>query len=583
MKKIFILLSLVAMISYTNELNLHLTNTTHKSVNADSAKLFVTLKVKDRNLKKASESIKNKSKLFTNEIQNSNLATVNIADYNYSKNNVVTKNKEVKYKTSIVFASNEMSKFADSSYVTTKNNKNVYNLVFSEISENIVSNLEKIYKRVSKVSNHLSFVSAKTIQIDDNVTEKEYTISQTFLIDLSNIKNISKVVSIAKKYEMEVDNPDFYVKNIEYNTLDEINKSKNIAKIISKKLGYNLKDEYILNFIKSSNNSNYIRQDYKSKPMNLSIEKMETDIQSPNMEETITSSTSFKAYNDSKLNLKNNITLEINASVEAKDKLAKISISVDDDKKVSKLKSILNKIGILHKLSTKTYYSSSVEKEIPVYNKEQYISFMVNLLNIDKNNFRYILNKYPDINGNKIEIKADTYEKAMQIFKNIETDLKKHGVAVNVDSYENISKEILVSNKKVKENILNHNLEIETQDLKNTGLIISICQELGINISHITFEADKEQLEESLYTKAIEKFKDEIKSFGKYEVQSIVQDNVDNDYSYEYYPNMNNNKKELPKISDEKIIENAITNYIYVPNRTLKIYKNLTIKAKVEK
>lgn len=585
MKKIMIVLALMSIMSYANELEIRITNTTYSTKKVDTASFEAVLRLEDTNLKKLTDFSKQKANEFIKKIISTNLATASLLDYSYSKvvedNNKLKKN--LKIETTVTFMSNKMSKLANSSYKRKYNGRDVYHLVFTETGKSSLENLEKINKKIKNIKEDLIYVDSQNREYFEREKQQKYVVVQTFNIEVKDIKNISKVIDLAKNYDMKIDSPNFYIKNSEYDIKEEVSKAREFAELIASNLDYKLTDKYVLKNIYMNKNKPYRHDTYYNSRKYMALEA-KTSIETPTEDQSVRARVNFYAKNDSNKKLNNEIMIYVTSNIETSDSTAKIHISINDDKKIAKLKSVLKKAGIKPEISTKNYYTQIVEKDVPILKKDEYISFMINFTNVNKDNFIYLVRKYPNLNEGKIEIKAKTYENATKEYNKIANELKKYNISASIDSYKNISNDIVVGNKKVKETKVHHDLYIKTDDINDVGLITSICQELGINIPYISFEQDRNKLEKELYIQAINAAKKNLKEFGQYEITAITTSDTNNDYKYVYYPNLyfDNNKMSV-NMSDDEILENSIANYVDVPSRTIEISKTLEIEAKVEK
>ena len=585
MKKIMIVLALMSIMSYANELEIRITNTTYSTKKVDTASFEAVLRLEDTNLKKLTDFSKQKANEFIKKITSTNLATASLLDYSYSKvvedNNKLKKN--LKIETTVTFMSDKMSKLANSSYKRKYNGRDVYHLVFTETGKSSLENLEKINKKIKNIKEDLIYVDSQNREYFEKEKQQKYVVVQTFNIEVKDINNISKVIDLSKKYDMKIDSPNFYIKNSEYDIKEEVLKAREFAELIASNLDYKLTDKYVLKNIYMNKNKPYRHDTYYNSRKYMAFEA-KTSIETPTEDQSVRARVNFYAKNDSNKKLNNEIMIYATSNIETSDSTAKIHISINDDKKIAKLKSVLKKAGIKPEISTKNYYTQIVEKDVPILKKDEYISFMINFTNVNKDNFIYLVRKYPNLNEGKIEIKAKTYENATKEYNKIANELKKYNISASIDSYKNISNDIVVGNKKVKETKVHHDLYIKTDDINDVGLITSICQELGINIPYISFEQDRNKLEKELYIQAINAAKKNLKEFGQYEITAITTSDTNNDYKYVYYPNLyfDNNKISV-NMSDDEILENSIANYVDVPSRTIEISKTLEIEAKVEK
>ena len=92
------------------------------------------------------------------------------------------------------------------------------------ILENTNENLEKINKKIKNIKEDLIYVDSKNREYFEREKQQKYVVVQTFNIEVKDIKNISKVIDLAKKYDMKIDSPNFYIKNSEYDIKEEVSK-----------------------------------------------------------------------------------------------------------------------------------------------------------------------------------------------------------------------------------------------------------------------------------------------------------------------------------------------------------------------
>ena len=160
-----------------------------------------------------------------------------------------------------------------------------------------------------------------------------------------------------------------------------------------------------------------------------------------------------------------------------------------------------------------------------------------------------------------------------------------------ISGYDNkeINLEKHVSNRKNIQ-IVSHEIEVETRDLKNLGNIISVANELGIGTNgNIEYDIDnKQQLENELYENA---YKEALKKaqviLGKTDLNlknpvtitdksyGVIQPYTD--YNYNYYRNADYNTEQLKK-SDKEIIDSSARRNIVISPKKLNISKTVYIE-----
>ena len=188
------------------------------------------------------------------------------------------------------------------------------------------------------------------------------------------------------------------------------------------------------------------------------------------------------------------------------------------------------------------------------------------------------------------------YQNAMSKFNNIQQKLSKAGIPANtvkISGYDNkeISLEKRTSNKKNIQ-VVSHQIEVETRDLKNLGNIINVASALGIGTTgQIEYDIDnKQQLENELYENA---YKEALKKaqviLGKTDLNlknpvtitdksyGIIQPYYD--YNYNYYNEANHatNVVQLKK-SDRELLDESSRRNIVISPKKLNISKTVYIE-----
>ena len=227
------------------------------------------------------------------------------------------------------------------------------------------------------------------------------------------------------------------------------------------------------------------------------------------------------------------------------------------------------------------------------------IDTLKNLMNVLANEKIYSMNRSK--NGTYIfTIEAQNatnkqaYQNAMSKFSEIQQKLNRAGIpsnTVKIVGYDNkeISLEKQTSNKKNIQ-IVSHEIEVETRDLKNLGNIISVANALGIGTNgNIEYDIDnKQQLENELYENA---YKEALKKaqviLGKTDLNlknpvTITDKSIGviqpyTDYNYNYYRNAEYSTKELKK-SDREILDESTKRNIVISPKKLNISKTVYIE-----
>ena len=188
------------------------------------------------------------------------------------------------------------------------------------------------------------------------------------------------------------------------------------------------------------------------------------------------------------------------------------------------------------------------------------------------------------------------YQNAMSKFNNIQQKLSKAGIPANtvkISGYDNkeISLEKRTSNKKNIQ-VVSHQIEVETRDLKNLGNIINVASALGIGTTgQIEYDIDnKQQLENELYENA---YKEALKKaqviLGKTDLNlknpvtitdksyGIIQPYYDYNYNYYNEANYATNVVQLKKNDRELLDESSRRNIVISPKK-LNISKTVYIE-----
>ena len=191
------------------------------------------------------------------------------------------------------------------------------------------------------------------------------------------------------------------------------------------------------------------------------------------------------------------------------------------------------------------------------------------------------------------------YQNAMSKFNNIQQKLSKAGIPANtvkISGYDNkeISLEKRTNNKKNIQ-VVSHQIEVETRDLKNLGNIINVASALGIGTTgQIEYDIDnKQQLENELYENA---YKEALKKaqviLGKTDLNlknpvtitdksyGIIQPYYDYNYNYYNEANYATNVVQLKK-SDRELLDESSRRNIVISPKKLNISKTVYIEFEI--
>ena len=194
----------------------------------------------------------------------------------------------------------------------------------------------------------------------------------------------------------------------------------------------------------------------------------------------------------------------------------------------------------------------------------------------------------------------EAYQNAMSKFNEIQQKLNKAGIPagiIKIAGYDNkeINLEKQTNNRKNIQ-IVSHEIEIETRDLKNLGNILNVANTLGIGTTgQIEYDIDnKQQLENELYENA---YKEALKKaqviLGKTDLNlknpvtitdksyGVIQPYTDYNYSYYSHANYETNLVQLKKSDKELLDESARRNIVISPKK-LNISKTVYIEFEMD-
>ena len=186
------------------------------------------------------------------------------------------------------------------------------------------------------------------------------------------------------------------------------------------------------------------------------------------------------------------------------------------------------------------------------------------------------------------------YQNAMARFNDIQQKLGRAGIPANtvkISGYDN--KEISLEKRTSKRKdiqVVSHDIEVETRDLKNLGNIISVANALGIGTNgSIEYDIDnKQQLENELYENA---YKEALKKaqviLGKTDLNLknpvTITDKSNGvihpyrDYNYSYNMSADYDEEDLKK-SDRELLDESSRRNIVISPKKLNISKTVYIE-----
>jgi len=276
---------------------------------------------------------------------------------------------------------------------------------------------------------------------------------------------------------------------------------------------------------------------------------------------------------------------------------ADIYVSATQNINIDKLKALMAEI--LNK--GKKEYQTKLSVEVDRISLDTLKNFM-NVLATEK---IYSLNRSK--NGTYIftvtsqnATNKEAYQNAMSKFNEIQQKLNKAGIPagiIKIAGYDNkeINLEKRTNNRKNIQ-IVSHEIEVETRDLKNLGNIINVANTLGIGTTgQIEYDIDnKQQLENELYENA---YKEALKKaqviLGKTDLNlknpvtitdksyGVIQPYTDYNYSYYSHANYETNLVQLKKSDKELLDESARRNIVISPKK-LNILKTVYIEFEMD-
>ena len=194
----------------------------------------------------------------------------------------------------------------------------------------------------------------------------------------------------------------------------------------------------------------------------------------------------------------------------------------------------------------------------------------------------------------------EAYQNAMSKFNEIQQKLNKAGIPagiIKIAGYDNkeINLEKRTNNRKNIQ-IVSHEIEVETRDLKNLGNILNVANTLGIGTTgQIEYDIDnKQQLENELYENA---YKEALKKaqviLGKTDLNlknpvtitdksyGVIQPYTDYNYSYYSHANYETNLVQLKK-SDKELLDESSRRNIVISPKKLNISKTVYIEFEMD-
>ena len=289
---------------------------------------------------------------------------------------------------------------------------------------------------------------------------------------------------------------------------------------------------------------------------------------------------------------------------------------------LQRFKKLLSKSGVKYEKIESVLYDSYESKDWDSVVKNEGKKEYVTMLNIEiavnnQENLREITEILSAENINyfskagketgeyefSIEEKAaggkDSYQKALNRYKKMETKLLKSGLAskMTISSYdteENSLEEY--EEKEIDKGTVNHRIKVQTRDLENIGKIISLAFVLDIQAEgYIEYDIDnKTAIENRLYEKAYrEALGKAEKILGKTELNLkkplMITDRSTGQIEpvYGYFDNYNNfyeeDNSDNKKKSDSQLIKSANSSDLVINPGKFTVSKTINAEFQIEK
>ncbi|WP_064609274.1 SIMPL domain-containing protein [Streptobacillus moniliformis] len=610
MKKIYILLTLMVGLNILGqEINISTKQKVEKEIIADTALINFKLRLEGKNLEKTRSINREKLnkffiKLNKNGIKFDNIETNLISDKKFSK---LKEEKENGYETNMTFSIksdnindpliiNQLEKISAIGY---KMNKGVITFKLSASGKTKKDTYNKINEKIKilkkNIGRDFDFVFSDSYKKVERIDETYYEVENDFSLKLRDLSKINKLIEIASKLNVEIDNDiEYSVSNLKEKYLDMYEdayvKARQKAKLLMMK-------DYEIKNVKSINENRYLVDElerkiniandvaeyampvsaasYKNKRLELERAEVKTDdleISIPKVKLQNELTVEFIA-SDGKEDIKyvNELNLYSSFSKDIKADIVDLEISIntksnksmiDSNNKNAKVFDKLKKLLLAAKISYETIenisfdtkkYESYEKKLGKVIKNEQQATFDIKVGKINTSNYQKFLEL---INNDKItmytnnnelffEIKEssktvnEAYNLANKRYNNLKVELVKLGIDINLEQYYNTALiEREERNEKITNYITNNKLRIITKDISNLSLMISILRELGIEVSYINYGLDNiEKYKKVLYDELLNDLKNKEDRFNKLENIETkgfksIKDNENEMYKY---------------------------------------------------
>ncbi|CAM3113427.1 SIMPL domain-containing protein [Streptobacillus ratti] len=610
MKKIFLLLSLIVGLNVVGqEITISTRQKVEKEIIADTALINFKLKSEGKKLEKTRSVNREKlneffMKLNENGIKFDNITTNVISDRKFSK---LKEEKENGYETNMTFSItsdisngskiiNELEKIGAIGY---KMNKGVITFKLSSTGKDKKDTYNKINEKIKRLKKNLGldfeFVFSDSYKKIERIDETYYEVENDFSLKLRDLNKINKLIEIASKLNVEIDNNiEYSVSNLKERYLDmyedAYTKARKKAKLLMMK-------DYEIKNIKSIKENRYLVDElerkiniandvveyampmlasYKTRGVESAKESTKTnglEIVTPKIKLQNELTVEFIA-DDGKEDIKypNELNLYSSFSKDIKADIVNFEISIntksnknmiDSNNKnaevLAKLKKLLSNAKISYEnietISFDTKIYENYEKKLgKVIKNEQQATFNIRVGKINTLNYQKFLELtdndkirvYTSNNELFLEIKEsaktvnEAYNLANKRYGSLKLNLAKLNVDINLEQYHNTS---LVEREEITEKVTNYitnnKLKIVTKDISNLSLMVSLLRELGIETEYINYGLDNvENYQKLFYDELLKDLKNKENRFNKLEnieTKGFKSIKDDDNEMYKYY------------------------------------------------
>lgn len=539
---------LISGISIPNTVNISINSTITKKVKSNKAILYLTLKTEAKTLDEAiskQRNIANKYKLVQENIINSIRTEKEEKGYDYKTSLYLISNN-------FDSGANEFSKQEDGTYI----NKYV------EISDNIQNNLNKIYDRVSPNDKFSQYTNEKIIKYTDkdiNVAQGYYT------LEIEDSNSINDIIDTFKNTGIEVYNVDLISSDNQILVKEALDKTNNTFNYIAKNLGYIVSPSFKINQTSSFTNS-------YQRPVASTAKVLNDTSSMPSVE--LGDKTILVDFNISR-SLKNTKTDRFLSSVKLEENnyssytpdYLLFNAKFNSDEGVEVFKEAVKKLNIDVNISTSSYKKKYIEETRYTTNNIEKVILSLKLKKIKLDEFKNLLNKGLEINGDIIEIVANSREEVMEKYE-----------ALNISDYVDILNYKTLNEKERQEQkytkkLVNNYVEIKTKNINKLSELVNLLKLVDADIYFVEANVEDSRKDEIILS-AIKSSSSKLKGMN-YILRDIklnytsISNNIYNIYYY---------NKDMKYLSLDEVLKEVDKNKVLYDIKLLNILNNMTIE-----